>query len=285
MTLTREDLLPSNFDGTQWEEVGFGDLGGGEDDMPIWDFPPGFLERIAVEFDGMRCQCCSQRIRWVVGIENAAGEGAMIGTTCASSKLGVTVSQRKLRTFQKRAALDRAIAAWTTANPTEAAYLSGDRPYNDFMNDLASKLRLYGSLSERQTACITQQITRDAERAARDADRAAARLVEVADAPLLVAGRYQIAGVIVGTKEVVGDWGVVTKIMVRADDGNKFWVSCPKALEDQLMAEANDFAYGRSKDEPRELKGLTVTLVATWNPADDDAHFAFGKRPTLKEVA
>lgn len=287
MTLTREDLLPSNFDGTKFEEVGFGDLGGGDDVWPIWDFPPGFLERIAVDFDGAHCQCCGQAIRWVVGIEHTdTHEGAMIGTTCASSKLGMTVNARKFRTFQKRAQLERDVAAYIAANPTEAAYLTDVlRPYNSFMDDLASKLRMYGSLSEKQTACITKQITRDAERAARDNARALEHAAEIATAPVLEAGRYTITGEIVGTKTVESDWGISTKIMIKAADGNKFWVTCPSALETEVSNEVYEFATHRTDVEPAPLKGRTVTLAATWTPADGDEHFAFGKRPTLKAGA
>ena len=127
-------------------------------------------------------------------------------------------------------------------------------------------------LTEKQIAAAEQKVERDAEWAAKqavwDAEKAAA-----ADAPT---GKVEVEGEVVSMKWTEGRFPA-HKMMVKADTGYRVWVTVPASLD------------GRSSDDGRDWiagveKGDRVRFTATLEQSDDDATFAFGKRPTGAEL-
>lgn len=138
--------------------------------------------------------------------------------------------------------------------------------------------------SERQIAALQ----RVAERRSEQATEAAAH-----QAP---SGRVAVTGEIASTKVVEGDYGTAFKVLVKADEGFKVWVSLPKAQAEEAHEawlgeiEANghsvyDFGsavwfMGTEGDTYNGIKGRRITFTATLEPSRDDVSFAFGSRPT-----
>ena len=225
--LSREDLReairPRNFDPADAEVVGFMDIrppqpprfeGGlpGDIARDIWnqmiaDFQQRYaewrarnVELFGREFPGGRCEHCGANIRWA-GIVRylPTGQHFVVGETCADERMTlVNRAGYDLRLLKKkeearaaREALALSQLEWMTTYPAEAEYLlSEDRAYNEFFDSLKDKYGRYGALSEKQTATITRQIVRDAERQARFAERDAL----LANTPALAEGRYEIEG-------------------------------------------------------------------------------------------
>lgn len=79
-------------------------------------------------------------------------------------------------------------------------------------------------------------------------------------------GRVAVTGEVVSTRVTEGDYGTSYKMLVKADEGFKVWVSIPSALLETTTVE--------------EAKGRRVTFTATLQPSADDASFAFGSRPS-----
>jgi len=112
---------------------------------------------------------------------------------------------------------------------------------------------------------------RKVERKVRD-DAEAARRADAEDAPQ---ERVEVEGVIVGLKTYHSDFGATEKMTVLADGGYKVWVSVPKALEAQY-----DEHHGLySLSTLGATVGDRVRFTATFEQAEGDSTFAFGKRP------
>lgn len=136
-----------------------------------------------------------------------------------------------------------------------------DRKYwlHTTIGDLLYKLRKWGSLSDAQWAFLESLCKQwdefDAEQRRRDAEDAAA-----APAP---SGRVTFSGEVLTHRVQESDFGSVHKMLVRANDGWKVWVTVPSGC-------------------PYE-RGSRVTLTATLTVSKDDPKFAFGKRPHYKQ--
>ena len=90
----------------------------------------------------------------------------------------------------------------------------------------------------------------DEQRAAEDAD--------ADDAP---SGRVEVQGVVLNTKYQESDYGSTLKMLVKDERGFRVWTTVPSSM------------MGIDTGSPVHVK---VTLT----PSDDDAKFAFGKRPS-----
>lgn len=123
-----------------------------------------------------------------------------------------------------------------------------------FLADLALKLRRYGSLSEKQIDAARGVIARNAEQAEQKA--AAGPLAE---------GRYEIVGEIISGKYVDSQYGSTYKILVKLENGNRVYGTCPRAIDGN--------------------PGDVVKITATVEQSRDDEHFGFFSRPTVKDEA
>lgn len=123
------------------------------------------------------------------------------------------------------------------------------------IDDITSKLIKYGSISEAQVAFLRKLVDRhdgfEARQQKIDAEREAA-----APCPT---GRVRVTGTVLGLKQVGTQFGVVTKMTVKAREGFVVWVTVPASL----VAD----------------RGQEVSFTATLTPSNDDPKFGFGKRP------
>lgn len=129
-------------------------------------------------------------------------------------------------------------------------------------------------LTERQLAAVVKCHTREAEFAARQAQRDAERAAEAAAAKPVPLGKgLTVEGEIVHTKSQDGYAynSVEYKMLVKNADGWKVWATIPEAL----------FADNNLDS----LKGQQVRFVANVEPGrDGDASFGVAKRPRRAEL-
>jgi hypothetical protein len=121
-----------------------------------------------------------------------------------------------------------------------------------FLFSLAEQVTRNGDLSDKQIDAAERAVAWDAKRGA---EKAAA-----ADAPT---GKVEVEGEVLTTKWTTGQFPAY-KMMVKADTGYRVWVTVPQAIDPE--------------------KGDRVRFTATLEQSDDDATFAFGKRPTGAEL-
>lgn len=233
-----------------------------------------------------QCDHCGAHIRWAYVIKFIpTDQHFIVGQTCGEERMTLSnraafdarAAQAAARRLEEQAAILSARIQWSETYPLEAQWLiafsfSGREGNAGFFGDLASQLERRGALSEKQTACITREITREAEREARRAEE----VILLADASSVTEGRYAVTGEVVHRRVRLREWGLEDKILLKAADGNKFWVSTPKALAEEAPASLDSA-------ENRDIVGMVVQIVASWTPSGDDPHFAFGKRPVLKD--
>ena len=118
----------------------------------------------------------------------------------------------------------------------------------DFLRSVAWQVARKGTLSDRQIDALPSALGRY-----RDA------LEAVPEAPL-TEGRQSLTGELVSFKEVESAYGWTLKMLVRLDDGNKVFGTCPRGLDAQC--------------------GDRVQFTATIQRSSNDPHFGFFSRPT-----
>ena len=124
---------------------------------------------------------------------------------------------------------------------------------------MARKVRIYGSLTDKQVAFAIKLVTEaDAKNAAK-----AEREATLATAEPLAEGRYEVTGTVVSTKWQTSytGYGDTLKMLVQTPDGNRVYGSVPKAI------------FGDT--DP----GIVVRFTAQVERSKDDDHFGFFKRP------
>lgn len=229
-----------------------------------------------------QCSHCGAHIRYAaLMIHEATKTLLYVGEICLTGRFEA-LTQAQFRQLRETARLNRErrtrderITAFVAEHPEAQRILdyTGD---NTFVNDIAYKFRRYTEMSPRQLEAALKAIDRDAERAARTAEReaAAAKLVEQGvKAPT---GKQTVEGVIVSVQEREGYMGGTTtwKMVVRTDEGWSVWSTVPAAID-------VDWSKGETMED---LKGRRIRFNATLEPSDRDPLFAFAKRPT-KAVA
>ena len=313
----REDLLaPKNFDPANVEVVAFLDTTPPHAaiDPMIWALVTDPDQRAALmaemkaledawkarnrewfdrDFPPKQCGHCGAHIRWAYVVKwLPTGEFFVTGEICGDERM--TLPNRaafdkraeKMRAQALKVRLEniKAKAKFYEDHKAEVEFLDKYDGDSDFFLSLQSQLNSRGELSDRQLEFVTKEITRSKQREELRAKDAEA----VKDAPAIEDGRYVVAGEVVGVKTVESDWGLTTKMMLKAPNGNKFWLTVPKALEDNIINERNiwlrdqDSPETSGRPEPAPLKGRQVAIMASWTVSKDDPHFAFGKRPVLK---
>lgn len=226
-----------------------------------------------------QCDHCGARIRYVAVFVHQNGEHIATGETCAVEAFGhIDRLSYEIDRLRKAAAAAReALAAREAAaaflagledGPAKVALsgdLSGFVGLDDYavstITDIRTKLFTWGNLSERQVEFVGRLIAQGVERAAREVERETETLVP---APL---GRVELQGTVVSRKWKDSDYGGGYKITVKVTtpEGGTWlaWLSEPRAITTE--------------------RGDVVRLVATLSPSDN-AHFAFGKRPSKAEI-
>lgn len=175
----------------------------------------------------------------------------------------------------------------------EMDYYAGNRNPNyekdSFIRNMAEQLQFVSNarrlFTDKMIEAVRSNMASRAERA-----------VEAATAPPAPAGRVVVAGEIVSTKIVEGDYGTAYKILIKTDEGFKVWASLPKAQAEeaadtffeQVQADGyspRDFGFscwfeGTQDGKYTGIKGKRIAFTATLEPSVQDASFAFGSRPT-----
>jgi hypothetical protein len=230
---------------------------------------------------GSQCDHCGAWIRYVtVWRYTPTGDYIASGSDCADLRFvlpdraafDVKKLKERAASLRERAELDAALVKWGESNPGvldffiayETESEAGAQHWSDeFVLDVARKLRRYGDISERQIEAVRKAFIRDGEK---ERDRLLRSLNPEATAPI-PEGRVEFTGEILSQRTQESDFGTVTKILVKSAEGFKVWLTKPAALS-QAGAEVGD----------------TVTITATLTPSDDDPSFGFGKRPSKASV-
>lgn len=137
------------------------------------------------------------------------------------------------------------------------------RPYyeEETIRDIVGKLVKYGSISDNTKALLRKLVERIPDRDKRNAEWAEKRAVEKAAAKPAPTGRIKVEGSVLKVEDRESQYGVVTKMTVKTDDGWIAWGSVPTGVTVE--------------------KDCRVVFVATVTPSDFDPKFAFFKRPIL----
>lgn len=200
-----------------------------------------------------RCDCCgSTRLIYACTVVHKPTLAAYwIGRDCATKLMGLaTGAFSKLSVaLAERGERKRRVASWITLNPQHAEIVAwADSSTHYIVSDLVSRLRRYGSLSEKQVELIYKiknQI----------ADRATAKANEPTPTTPAPVGRVKVSGTVLGTKSIESRFGFTHKALIRLSDFNKVWVTCHAVV------------------------GEVVTFTATFTASATDSHFATGSRP------
>lgn len=133
------------------------------------------------------------------------------------------------------------------------------------IEDIASKLFRYGSLSPKQVDLVKKITVDEAARKVRMAEHDE----KMKDTPALEEGRYTIEGVVVSTKAKDSMYGTQYKMLVEMESGNRVWGTIPRSIDDEVWGTRGT---------------VTVRFDAAVERSQDDDHFGFFKKPTKSAV-
>lgn len=197
---------------------------------------------------------------------NGHGGRALVSLAEEQRKAHVRVlasARKERKRVAEQAKKDAEKAAWRASLSEDASKalsrLVSDDPDDGagFLGSLNYSLRRYGKLTDAQmTALVASYAKADAFAAA-----------PVVPAP---SGRVVVTGVVLKLCEPVTSYfgyreTVTYRMILKSDDGYRVLLSIPG-------------------DIARVEKGDRVTVTVTLTPSDDDASFAFGKRPGKASV-
>lgn len=233
-----------------------------------------------------QCGHCGAHIRYAALLAHPESETFIfVGETCLDTRFSATKAE--FRALRNRAALaaqaarneeTRAqnfadhLAAAVASHPTLEMLGDRDRSegYGGFVADIREQL-YKRPLTDRQKDAAAKAIERtDTYRARRAKERA-----ESVPAP---EGKVTISGTIRRVKTQPNPFspygGDIMKMTVRDDRGFSVHCTIPSSLTAVTSGATTD-----------GLNGQRVTFTATLTRSDDDATFAFGKRPTKAALA
>jgi hypothetical protein len=204
-----------------------------------------------------RCDCCNKAIKYICIVEYKPLKAiAMVGRDCAQSINIISQSDFKHlpKQLAERAKLKKNIRNYRAANPTLVPMLDwAEKADWGFVQDVYSKLRKYGSLSEKQVAALVRSFEKTQE-------KANAPQVVKGDAPN---GRMEVTGTLISTKTVETMYGMTNKMLVELPDLSRVYGTIPKSLNMYDMT-----------------KGSQVTFTGTFEQSRKDQSFGFFSRPS-----
>lgn len=219
-------------------------------------------------YDG-KCQHCGTRLRYCniyKNIEN--GELIVVGETCATERLSLTLSQFKIRRAQSKTQAQETriwraqqYSTWIAEDATRAGLVSylEENDRDDFYYSLLRYFRKNGRLSEAQEKALRKSIKKQKEYTEAEAER-------VANAKPAPKGRVTIKGRVLGTKVKDTMWDSILKMTVEAEEGYRVWGTVPNSIYFDVR------------------KGDIVEFTATVEPSETDNLFGFFKRPTKAQI-
>lgn len=138
------------------------------------------------------------------------------------------------------------------------------------IKDIVGKFVKYGNMSDKAKEYVRVLLGKIENRAS----VLAARAEENANTPDAPSGHVQVTGVVLSLKQQESDYGIVTKMLVKASEGFKVWCTVPSRAGQSVDNEGR-VTYGEVGI------GDTITIKVTLTVSDHDKKFAYGKRPTL----
>lgn len=205
------------------------------------------------------CHCGNGTIRYVtVCLHKPSGRNVAFGTDCTKRLCFEGASAFKAAYIRTKAANMAAAAAKLARmqvvldeHPGLAEALA--RTENGFIADVASKFERYGELSDRQIEAVISAAARDQEfKARREAEKANR-------GPVPVGKRIEFEGVLTSRKQQDGFYGIVSKCLIKLDNGAAIWMTEPAACDANI--------------------GDRVKIRATVEASKDDPGFGFASRP------
>jgi len=221
-----------------------------------------------------KCDHCGSGLRYVVVAKHIpTGNHICMGETC-SERCEMTLEEHQLKNIKDVAAQRRETVKLggrynklLQENPElkeafERWVESGLS--NGFIDDIKFKANQYGNLSEPQVEGVIKAINNQIKWAAERAEKRAQDDAEAANAPDITDGRQVIKGEVLTTKWQEGFYGDTLKMLVKAENGQKFWGTVPSAIDVE--------------------RGDSVEFTATVERSDKDPKFGFYKRPAKASV-
>ena len=228
------------------------------------------------------CHHCGKWIVWEVHFKHVpSGRVVTFGYICAGIlemtdnridhemnllKRGAANEKKRVMAEREKEERTRSFAA---SQPELYAFLTGDEidlpEYDDyFIKQMKYALERWGWLTDRQADALKKAIARKAEWLRRKTEER----IALEDAPVLEAGKADIVGRIASSKLESNPFadGMVRKMLVVLDNGNKVYGTMPRSIEDAV-------------DEYNDVR---VSFSATIKPKED--HFGYFSRPTKGKV-
>jgi hypothetical protein len=129
------------------------------------------------------------------------------------------------------------------------------------IRDIVGKFVKYGSINDNQMTLLRKLVDNIPGRDQRNAEWEAKKAADKAAAKPAPTGRVKIEGTILKVEERETQFGLVSKMTVKTDDG---WI-----------------AWGSVPSNATVEKDCRIVFVATVTPSEHDAKFAWFKRPLL----
>lgn len=214
------------------------------------------------------CQHCGTRHKYGAAFRHKPTEEIIfIGNICAGELWGLeNKAQLMKRRLEKRATKEREKrkheAQAQDILAKDPALAEAFKVDHRIINDIEGRLFQYGTISKAQRKLVLK-IAREQDSLAK---KKLERAVALEDVPAVTEGRQELEGVIVSTKVKESIYGSTLKMLVEADNGNRFWGTVPSSIENE--------------DGIGGLRGHRIAFRGTVEPSDDDEHFAFFKRPS-----
>lgn len=233
-----------------------------------------------------QCHHCGAHLNYFAVLKHVpTGDAVVVGETCLENRFDrASADFHRLR---KQAQLDRqaqrvktAVAAFVEANPDLAFMADPEHQHsNEFVRDVARKLRRYGELSDRQVAAVRRSLEQNAEREVKRAEEQASA------APVVTGKGVTIEGEVVSVKVQESDYGATLKMLVRDDRGFKVWGSVPSSITDSVdKVWGPRLMNGSVRDDGFKGVGVRVRFVANVAASEKDETFGLFRRPRKAEV-
>jgi hypothetical protein len=221
-----------------------------------------------------RCGVCGARFIFGTMFRHApTGEIVHMGHDCARKyeiladwatfDLGLERARKVAAKITARAKGDQERQDFLDAHPGLADAFTVE---HRIISDIKERFAQWRMISDKQVALVLKLANEVRNPVARPTE------INVA-API---GRVAFTGEIVSAKIHSGDYGDTIKITIKVSaDGGCWlaWLTAPQELCNEIWNETK-------KPAIESMRGRTVTITATLS-AGREAHFAFGKRPTL----
>lgn len=261
----------ANLNPAEWETLGVFYQGPSDDEAATYRGEQQWLEAALAKLglteddvlfhDNFGCASCGTHFFHGAVVHNTiTNDTIAIGGTC----LGIfdltsrsDMMKRKATQARKRGELKRKGEEFAAG---VEGLVEALRTQHYIIESISGNLTKYGSLSDKQIDLVFKIAREEAEYAA----KLEARQAELAKAPMLAEGRYQITGTVFSTKVVDDPYsyygGGIVKMLVELDNGNRVFGTMPAAIN--------------------VSKGDRVQFDAAVERSKDDDHFGFFKRPT-----